>query len=289
MSVTEFDYETAFCRNTGWLTPAEQDKLRSKVIAIAGLGGVGGSHLTTLARLGIGRFKIADPDQFELANFNRQMGATMSSIGRPKVDVLREMALEINPTLELQYYNEPIGADNIEDFLQGVDVYVDGLDFFAMEARRLVFEACAHYGIPAVTAAPLGMGAAVLVFLPGRMTFEEYFQLNGCQEEEQLLRFLVGLSPRILQRNYLVVPESVDFASHSGPSTAIACDLCAGFAAAQVFKILTDRGEVIAAPRAMQFDAYRNKAVKTWRPGGNKNPLQRIIMTIARKQIQRSG
>ena len=59
-----FDYEEAFSRNLGWVTPAEQQTLRSKRIAIAGLGGVGGAHLLTLARLGIGRFHLADFDRF---------------------------------------------------------------------------------------------------------------------------------------------------------------------------------------------------------------------------------
>jgi len=74
-----FDYATAFDRNIGWLTTAEQQRLRQKRIAIAGVGGVGGSHLLTLARLGVGRFTISDPDRFELANFNRQAGAMMST------------------------------------------------------------------------------------------------------------------------------------------------------------------------------------------------------------------
>ena len=52
----EFAYSTAFSRNIGWVTMAEQEALRGKRIAIAGLGGVGGSHLLTLARLGVGHF-----------------------------------------------------------------------------------------------------------------------------------------------------------------------------------------------------------------------------------------
>ena len=51
-----FDYATAFSRNIGWLTEAEQTVLRDKRVAVAGLGGVGGSHVLTLARLGIGAF-----------------------------------------------------------------------------------------------------------------------------------------------------------------------------------------------------------------------------------------
>jgi tRNA A37 threonylcarbamoyladenosine dehydratase len=57
-----FDYFTAFERNIGWVADAEQRQLRTKRVAIAGMGGVGGFHLLTLARLGISRFAIADLD-----------------------------------------------------------------------------------------------------------------------------------------------------------------------------------------------------------------------------------
>src|SRR6478672_10080770 len=92
-----FNYRQAFARNIGWVTEDEQALLRGKRVAIAGGGGVGGVHLLTLARLGVGAFHIADLDRFELANFNRQVGATIGTLGRSKVDVLAEMAADINP------------------------------------------------------------------------------------------------------------------------------------------------------------------------------------------------
>ena len=67
-----FSYADAFDRNLGWFTETEQQALRSKTIAIAGMGGVGGVHLLTLVRLGFTKFRIADLDVFEVANFNRQ-------------------------------------------------------------------------------------------------------------------------------------------------------------------------------------------------------------------------
>ena len=282
-----FEYSTAFSRNIGWLTPREQSLLRDKRVAIAGLGGVGGSHLLTLARLGIGNFRVADLDVFEQANFNRQAGAFLSTIGKQKVDVLTSMAMDINPELRLDPFHCGVSEENIEKFLIDVDVYVDGLDYFAVTARRLVFRACAQKGIPAVTAAPLGMGAAVVNFLPGGMTFEDYFRLDGCPEQDQLIRFLLGLSPAMLQRGYLVHPEAVDFTRKRGPSTPMACDICAGMAATQTMKILTGRGKVLAAPWGQQFDPFRNRYVKTWRPGGNNNPIQRLAIHIARNQLRK--
>ena len=284
--MTRFDYHTAFSRNIGWLTPMEQAILRGKRVAIAGLGGVGGSHLLTLTRLGIGAFTIADLDAFELANLNRQAGARISTMGQQKTDALCAMARDINPELVISTFDRGINDANIDGFLQEADLYVDGLDYFAVPARRTVFSACAKKAIPAVTAAPLGMGAAVLNFLPGGMSFEEYFQLEGQPEQEQLIRFLLGLSPRMLQRGYLVYPDAVDFARRRGPSTPMACDICAGMAATEALKILLGRGGVLSAPRGQQFDAYANRHVKTWRPGGNRNPLQRIGLAVARRQLK---
>lgn len=100
MRDASFAYDVAFDRNIGWVTAEEQQALRRKRIAIAGMGGVGGVHLLTLARMGIGAFNISDLDTFELPNFNRQAGATLSSLDRPKVEVMAEMARDINPTLD---------------------------------------------------------------------------------------------------------------------------------------------------------------------------------------------
>jgi len=282
---TPFDYQKAFSRNIGWVTEEEQNVLKAKRIAIAGLGGVGGGHLLTLARLGLTRFNISDFDEFELPNFNRQVGATMSNLHRPKLDVLTEMAKDINPDLGINTFSSGVNSDNLDLFLEGVDLYVDALDFFALDARRAVFAACAEKGIPAITAAPLGMGVALLCFLPDKMTFEQYFQLEGCSEDEQLVRFLLGLSPSMLQANYLVDASRVNFAEKRGPSTIMACELCAGVAATQVLKVLLNRGKVQAAPFGLHFDAYRNKMKTTWRPWGNRNPIQKLGLIIARKKL----
>lgn len=284
---TPFSYDEAFSRNIGWVKAPEQQRLRASRVAIAGLGGVGGSHLLTLTRLGIGAAHIADFDDFQIANFNRQAGAAVSTLGQQKAEVLARMARDINPELELAVFAEGATPENVTKFLDGVDVYIDGLDFFAFAARKLLFAACAERGIPAITVAPLGMGAALVNFMPGGMTFEEYFRWDGCDEVEMAIRFLIGLAPGLLQRTYLVDARRVDLAARRGPSTAMACQLCAGIAATEALKVLLARGDIVAAPRAVHFDAYRNKLVRTWRPFGNRNPLQRLAIAIARRQLRR--
>ena len=282
-----FDYSVATSRNIGWITELEQKRLRSAKVAIAGLGGVGGAHLITLARLGIGNFHIADFDRFDIHNFNRQAGASMPSVGQPKVDVMAKLARDINPGASIRLFADGVTPENVGDFLDGVDLYVDGIDFFSMDARRLLFAACRERGIPALTAAPLGMGVSLLYFDPKRMSFEEYFRLEGHDRQEQYARFIAGLSPAMLQRKYLVVPAAVDFAQQRGPSTVMACDLCAGVMGTEALKVLLGRGRLRPAPWAMQFDAYRHKLKFTWRPSGNDHPLQKVLLRMVRIQLMK--
>jgi len=282
-----FSYKKAFSRNIGWVTQTEQRLLQGKRIAIAGLGGVGGSHLLTLVRLGIGGFNVSDLDCFEIANFNRQVGASTSTLGKTKVEVLVRMARDINPNLEIRCFSEGVQSSNVDDFLGGCDLYVDGLDFFEIDIRRLVFQRCADMKIPAVTAAPVGLGGAMLTFMPGTMTFEQYFRLEGCGRQEQLIRLMAGLTPRMLQASYIADESVVDFEAKRVPSMGAACEICAGMVATQAMKIFLKRGKVKSAPHAIHFDAYRLKLVHTWRPWGNNNPLQRVLIHFLRKRLNR--
>lgn len=280
-----FDHATAFGRTLGWVTGDELARLRAARIAIAGLGGVGGSHVLTLARLGVGHFNLAEFDRFELHNFNRQAGAFLHTIGQPKISVVADMARAVNPELDLRLFPDGVNLDNLDRFLDGVDIYVDGIDYFAFDIRRAVFAACRARGIPAITAAPLGMGTALLVFMPGGMSFDDYFQIAGQPPAEQALRFLVGLAPALLHGGYLADPGRVRFGDQAGPSTPMACELCAGIAATTALKLLLGRGKVRAAPHGLQFDAFRGRLAHTWRPGGNRNPLQRLLIWLVRKRL----
>lgn len=281
-----FDYDRAFARNIGWITKAEQARLKGSRIAIAGLGGVGGGHLLTLSRLGISNFSISDFDAFDVHNLNRQAGAFMPFMGKPKLDTLAQLALDINPESDLRLFPQGVTPENVDDFLRDVDVYVDGLDFFALPARRMVFAKCREKGIPALTAAPLGMGTAFLYFKPGGMSFEDYFKVEGRESQEQYARFIAGLSPAMVQRDYLVAPEAVNFQEKRGPSTGMACDLCTGVMGASVLKVLLGRGALRAAPWGMHFDAYHQKLKHTWRPFGNSNPLQQLLLKFIRPVLR---
>jgi hypothetical protein len=282
-------YDEAFARHRGLLARAEQARIRQCRVAIAGMGGVGGIHLITLARLGIGAFTVADPDRFEVANFNRQYGANLRTLGQNKAVVMAEGVRSINPEVNVQVFAEAITPANVDSFLDGADIYVDGIDFFALETRRLLFREARRRGIWAVTAGPIGFSTAWLSFSPTGMSFEEYFDFDRCKDRlDRLISFVVGLAPAATHRGYMDLSQ-VDTQSGRGPSAALACQLCSGVATADILKILLGRGPVRPAPWYHQFDAYRMKLSGGYLRWGNRHPWQRVKRWLARKQLVELG
>lgn len=272
-----WSYEAAFARHNGLLTEPEQQRLRRSRVAIIGMGGVGGVHLMTLARLGIGSFHIADPDCFELANFNRQYGATIQSLGRPKVEVMAELARSVNPELDIRTFTEPISKANVDAFMDGVDILVDGVDFFALNARRLVFQEARRRGIWGVTAGPHAFSTAWLTFSPTGMSFDDFFDLNDTMsEDEQVVAFAVGGTPSPLHLAYLDLGKYFRPEAKAGASAALACHLASGVVGAETLKILLGRPGTRPAPWYSQFDAYRGKLRVGRLLWGNRHPWQRL-------------
>lgn len=274
-AVSSWSYAEAFSRHYPLLRGVEQERLRHSCVALAGLGGVGGIHLATLARLGIGGFHLADPDCFETVNFNRQHGASLRTLGRNKALVMADEARAINPEVRLRVMPEGITSENVGRFLDGVDLLIDGLDFFALRTRRLLYAEARRRGIPAVIAGPLGFGVAWLLFDPRGMSFDAYFDLDdGMEPLDQLVAFAVGLAPRGLHTRYLDLAD-IDLASGRLPSAGLACQLCAGVAAVETLRLLLGRGGVRSAPHYFHFDPYLRQFHAGYLRGGNRHPWQR--------------
>jgi len=283
-----FQYDAAFSRNLGLVQPDEQRRLLASTVAIAGLGGVGGVHLTTLARMGVGHFRLADFDCFEIENMNRQVGACLSTLGRRKTDVMAEMLSDINPDAGMQIYAEGVQAGNVGAFLEGADVAVDALDYFAVEARTMFYRTAYEKGIPVVAAGPIGCSAALLVFLPGGMRWHEYFAMDLAKDQvDKHVLFLIGTAPRGTQMSYLD-RRYVDLAAQRGPSLSLAVQLCAGVVAVEILKLLLKRGRVLAAPYYQQLDPYTQQYVVGKLRWGNRGPVQRWKYRRIRRMLQAS-
>ena len=288
--MNQYTVPPEFSRNIGLLSESDQHRLAGARVAVAGAGGVGGLHLLALARLGVGKFVIADADVFEDVNINRQFGACRSTFGRNKAVVLGEMVQDVNPEAETTVFESFIDASNVDNFLEGVDVFLDGIDFFEIEARRLVFRKCREKGIWALTAAPLGFGATLQVFSPTGMSFDDYFGISDSMGKlEMLAAFAAGLAPRPYHLKYLDLTR-VNLATGKGPAVSPACTLATSLIATDTVKILTGKGDVRPVPAYLQIDMMRGKFKQGWLPGGGRNPLQRLMARLilgkARKSAQ---
>jgi tRNA A37 threonylcarbamoyladenosine dehydratase len=128
-----------FSRTELLLGSGAMEKLRSSRIAIFGIGGVGGFVAEALARSGIFHLDLIDSDSVSLTNLNRQIIALHSTVGRPKVDVMRERILDINPEADVRTYQcffLPETKDQF-DFSQ-YDYVVDAVDTVKAKLELIV-------------------------------------------------------------------------------------------------------------------------------------------------------
>ena len=280
----------AFSRNIGLLSSEEQEILAKSRIAIPGMGGVGGGHLITMVRTGIGKFNLADFDRYEPANINRQFGARVPDFDRPKLEVMKEQALSINPFLEINEFPGGINDENMDAFLDGVSLVIDALDFFAFDIRRQLFKRAREKGLHVITAGPLGFGSAMLVFAPDKgMAFDEYFNIvENMKPEDQYLAFALGLAPKALQFKYMDTSK-VSFKAGKGPSLNIACQLCTGMAGTEAVRILLGKGGIKPVPYYFQFDPYLRKYCSKKLNMGNKHPWQRIKAKLVKIMLDRNA
>src|SRR5262249_17475251 len=157
------------------------------------------------------------------------------------------------------------------EFLDGAIAAVDGIDFFNMPARRLLFSGARAHTIHAVTAAPVGAGSAILMFSPDGMSFDHYFDIrDGMSEAQQLLHFGLGLAPRMLQRRYFA-PSSLDLDGKRAPSLGSACFLAAALVGTEILNLVVQRRPVRPAPYYYQFDPLTHRYAQGRLWWGNRN------------------
>lgn len=130
-------------------------KLNSKVVLLCGIGGVGSYVFESLVRMGVGTIIIVDYDVVSISNINRQLIATHSTIGKYKVDVAKERALDINPKVNIIIHNTFINDKTINDlFNYSIDYIVDAID--TVSAKLLLIEKAKELNIPIISSMGTG-------------------------------------------------------------------------------------------------------------------------------------
>lgn len=125
-----FSYDEMVTRNAGFVTPAEQRTLRDGRVFVCGIGGMGGAALQSLVRAGVGNFSLADMDVFETSNMNRQLFATLDTVGRPKVAATCAAIARVNPHAVLTTHG-PDWVEKLDDILPAHRVVINGMDDLA--------------------------------------------------------------------------------------------------------------------------------------------------------------
>lgn len=195
------------------------ERLRRTKVIIFGLGGVGSWCAEALVRSGVGHLTLVDPDCVDVTNINRQLPALTSTVGRPKVEVLRERFLDINPDADIVARQErfsltpspsPGGEGSEKWDLSGYDYVIDAIDSIQDKLELILLTTAA------ATRLLSSMGAARKMD-PLQVRMTEFWKVDGCPLAATL-RKRMRKQQRFPERKFKCVwsPERNDDAEPKG-------------------------------------------------------------------------
>lgn len=153
-----------YIRNRSSISMEEQLVLAESRVAVVGSGGLGGHVILLLARTGVGHLTVIDYDLFDETNLNRQVLATVSALGKPKVAEAKRVVADVNPAVTVDAVKERVEGANAELLFRGADLVVDALD--NVPDRLVISETTRRMGIPLVHGALAGFEGHVMDIFP---------------------------------------------------------------------------------------------------------------------------
>jgi molybdopterin/thiamine biosynthesis adenylyltransferase len=288
-----------FSRNYGFWSEDEQRALTSARVAIAGVGGDGFQLGLKLARMGVSRFSIADPEVFEPENVNRVEGAAASSFGRNKAEVFRERVLDIDPEAEVEVFACGVTGENVETFMRGASLVLDESELTRPEIGTLIARRARAQGIPDLLVMNVGFAAQVTSFAPAsKWTFERFMGFSPetpldeiAEAGVDLARCLPYIPPYTDLRSLQAVLGEDGAPPAALPSISIGVDAASAIGSAQAFLHLTAgvsnrRRSPVWAPRVAYTDAYRlrTRILRAGRP----SHIRHLLVAAARQRLGRN-
>lgn len=204
-------------RNLGTVGIQGQVKLLQSTIAVIGVGGLGGTIVELLARVGVGHIVVVDYGKFSEETLNRQLISTENDLGKYKAAIAAARVKAINSAVEVTTYTDAITQENIREVIRGAQVVVDGLD--SLPPRFMVAQAAKQEGIPFVHGAIAGFTGQVMTIFP----------------EDAEFAFIYGSSEK--------VPNHGIEAETGNPPTTPA--MVAAWQVQEVIKIITGIGRLL--------------------------------------------
>lgn len=192
----KYTYEEIFQRNMGLLTKKEQKKINRLSVLLVGCGGIGGWVAEMLARLGVGELILADPEDFEVSNLNRQAFSNTESLGQNKAKTAGIYLKKINPTLKIKIVEEGIGKENIPELLEKTDFVIDTIDFYSIEQDILLHDFARKLGKNVFLSQVAGSKATFTNFSPDNKPLDYYLTKNNKIDMMKTIKFFFPELPK---------------------------------------------------------------------------------------------
>jgi len=255
------DYYELFERNLGIFTQKDQERIREAKVMILGLGGMGGALAILLARTGFTNFYLIDPETYEPSNMNRQVCCFIDTIGKLKVEVVKNEILRINPEAQVVADARKLSLQEIEKLIREwcPDVVAAEADDVAFSAK--VIRLATSNGVFAITGMPSGFTGYVMAFPPyTKYTPEGIFGLPENLSYEELYQLVEAPENRCGRRWYMFHGKwrtdwFLEWREGRKPiaQVAPAVWLVACITATEIVKYIVGKWRLVAAPYVWHF------------------------------------
>jgi molybdopterin/thiamine biosynthesis adenylyltransferase len=174
-----------YSKNMGIMTDKDLKVIQNTSVIVIGVGGLGGYIASSLVRLGVSNITIVDFDIFDESNLNRQMFATTKTIGKVKVDVVKQELLDINPNTNVVAINNKLDKDFDLSYFNNIDIAFDAVD--NIESKLFLESLCTKFKIPLMHGAIGGFYGQFGIVMPGSNILSEIYKDRKKGLEEKLM------------------------------------------------------------------------------------------------------
>lgn len=247
-------YEQLFERNYGIFSVEEQNRIRSAKVVIVGVGGVGGTIATVLARSGLEHFVLYEHDIYTSTNMNRQIACFTDTLGVSKAEAIRDMILRINPQAQIELHPRAIAEAEMDSVIQQGDVFVPAADDWPLSMNLL--GRAKELGKPAILAYPVGALGRVATFMPESPYASECLVIPKGLPYDQLKAFMCDPDNRRTLQYYCTEGGWTEewfegFCEGTKPHAQL-CSIVwitSTLAAQEIIKLVSGRFKLVVAPR----------------------------------------
>lgn len=232
----EMGYWEIASRQMSIVTKSQQKRFKESKIGVVGCGGIGGSVIEMLARMGVGELNLIDKDYFDFSNLNRQLLSTTSTLRKSKSETGKERVRIVNPYVKVNTFNEELDESNVNYLVGDCDIVIDALD--NLISRIILSRFTKEHNIPLVHGAIHGTMGQITVFTKDSESYEELFELPSVNKKI----------------NAQIVKEIESLNNGVPPVIGPVPNIIGALQAFEAYKYITGVGKVIYSPNIFKFD-----------------------------------